>query len=64
LLALFDIKHYINPALDSALYKKSAILLLPAPFTIALQKRYLKRKKALYKPIFVVVNALQHYTRV
>jgi len=58
LLALFDIKRYINPALDSALYrKKNVILPLPAPFTIALQKRYLKQKKALYKLIFVVVEA-------
>jgi len=37
LLALFNTKRYINPILDSALYsKKSAILPLPAPFTIAL----------------------------
>jgi len=55
LLALFEIKRYINPALASALYRKSTILPLPAPFTIALQKHYLKPKKALYKLIFVVV---------
>ena len=59
MLAFFDIKRYINPALASALYrKKNVILPLSAPFTVALQKRYLKQKKekTLYKLNFVVVN--------
>jgi len=50
LLALFDIKRYIKPALDSAVYIKSAILPLPSPFTGALLKRYLKPKKRYISP--------------
>jgi hypothetical protein len=44
LLALFDIKRYINPAIASALYIKKALY-------------YLYQRQALHKPIFVVVTS-------
>jgi len=48
LLALFDIKRYINPALDSALYRKKALYTFISAIYNSASKALSKAKKKRY----------------